>query len=86
MQTQALEDFIELIKGLTAQQRLEAYIGAAMIREGETGASVAKRHRITRYYVTASITGKRPMRSRVQKALEADLEIDLRSFLIDIEG
>lgn len=70
---------------LTPQQRMTAYIEMVMRLKGVTAAAVAKKHRLSRYYVSASITGKKKMGARVQCALEEDLGIELDEFVVEIE-
>lgn len=70
---------------LTPKQRMTAYLEMVMRLRGISAAAVAKKHRLSRYYVSASITGKKKMGPRVQAALEADLGVSLGEFVTEIQ-
>jgi plasmid maintenance system antidote protein VapI len=62
------------------QQRLAAVLVVAMLERRETAASIARRHHLSRWYVTAVVKGKRNLSPKMRAVFEADLELDLSPF------
>jgi len=81
-----LENWEHLFQELTPVQRVAAVIDTAMMLRGQTSASIAKRHRLSRWYVAAVARGKRNMTPALQRMFEADLHIDLTPFLAQVRG
>lgn len=70
---------------LNQKQRREAYITMLLILRNTTYKAIAKRHRISSWYVSACARGSYGMTPRVQKLLEKDLQCDLSLFLLEEE-
>lgn len=73
-------------EAMTPVQRRWAFIAAKMAEHKQTFTSMAKRHRLTAWYLGACAQGKYNMAPSAIKALEADLKIDLSPFLSPAEA
>lgn len=77
--------WIAAFEVMTPIQRRWAFIAAKMSEHKQTFTSMAKRHRLTGWYLGACAQGKYNMAPSAVKALEADLHVDLSPFLSPVE-
>ena len=74
-----------ILEGMTPQQRREWFVLIKMAEKKKTFHDMAKRHRMSNWYLSASIHGKYPMSGKVVKTLEDELGVDMRPFLNPVE-
>lgn len=67
---------------LTDAERREIYLLALMINMKTSYRAIAKRHRMSPWFVSACARGKFRMTDRIRKAFEEDLRCDLSQFLL----
>ena len=71
----------EILEGMTPIQRREWFVKIKMAEMGKTFHEIAKKHRISVWFLSAVVRGKYPMSARACEVLEGDLKIDLRPFM-----
>ena len=75
------EAWMRAFEGMTPRLRRWAFIAAKMAEHKQTFTGMAKRHRMTGWYLGACAQGKGNLTPKAVKALEADLKICLLPFL-----
>ncbi len=76
----------KVLEGMTPAQRREWFILIKMAEKSKTYREMAAKHRVSAWYLSASVAGKYAMSGRVVHILEKDLEIDLVPFLSPAEA
>lgn len=80
------QTWVTVFEQMTPAQRRWAFISAKMAEHHQTFAAIAKRHRVTAWYLGAAAQGKAPLSPKAVKALEDSLSIDLSPFLSPVEA
>ena len=75
-----------ILEGMTPEQRREWFILIKMSEKKKTFHDMARRHRMSNWYLSASVHGKYPMSAKVVKTLEDELGVDMRPFLNPAEA
>jgi len=77
------ETWIRVFEEMDPKTRRWAFIAAKMAEKKKNFSEMAKRHRMSTWYMAAAAQGKKGynMTKRIVDALEADLGIDLGPFL-----
>lgn len=73
--------WVGIFEKMTPRQRRWAFIAVKMAEKPTNFTDIAKRHRLSGWFVGACARGKRRMTARCCAALAADLGIDLEPFL-----
>lgn len=71
----------KVLEDMTPAQRREWFILIKMAEKGKSYREMAAKHRVSPWYLSASVAGKYAMTGRIVRILEKDLEIDLVPFL-----
>lgn len=71
----------EILEGMRPEQRREWFILIKMSEKKKTFHDMARRHRMSNWYLSASVHGKYPMSAKVVKTLEDELGVDMAPFL-----
>lgn len=74
-----------ILEAMTPVQRREWFILIKMAEKKKTFHEMAKRHRMSNWYLSASVHGKYPMSAKVVKTLEGELDVDMAPFLSPAE-
>ena len=74
-----------MLEGMTPEQRREWFILIKMSEKKKTFHDMARRHRMSNWYLSASVHGKYPMSAKVVKTLEDELNVDMAPFLSPVE-
>ncbi|MFH2033353.1 MAG: hypothetical protein ABIJ26_01435 [Candidatus Margulisiibacteriota bacterium] len=70
-----------VIEAMTPEQVREWFIKMKMAEHRQNYTDIAKRHRLSKWYLSGAVHGKYGFTPRTVHALEADLSINLRPFL-----
>lgn len=70
-----------ILDGMTPMQRREWFILIKIAEKKKTFHEMARRHRMSNWYLSASVHGKYPMSAKVVKTLEDELNVDMTPFL-----
>lgn len=73
--------WVTAFESMTPKQRRWAFIAAKMAEHKQTFSGMAKRHRMTGWYLGACAQGKGNLTPKAVKALEASLNVCLAPFL-----
>ena len=76
----------KVLEGMTPAQRREWFILIKMGEKGKTYREMAAKHRVSPWYLSASVAGKYALSPRIVNILEKDLDIDLVPFLSPLEA
>lgn len=74
-----------ILEGMTPEQRREWFVLIKMSEKKKTFHDMARRHRMSNWYLSASVHGKYPMSAKVVKTLEDELGVDMVPFLTPLE-
>ena len=72
---------VSVLEAMTIPQRREWFIKMLMAKNGATFESIAKRHRLNKWYINGTIIGTFPLNKKVVNALEKEFNIDLGPFM-----
>ena len=76
----------KVLEGMRPEQVREWFIKYKMAERRKSYRDMASRHRVSAWYLAASVSGKYPFSQKVVKTLEAELIIDLTPFLNHAEA
>lgn len=76
----------KILDGMTLFQRREAIVKLRMAERRKTFEEIARRHHFTTWLLAKAVHGQASWSPRIVRALQADLDLDLRPFLTKTEA
>lgn len=79
------EIMTRLVEGMPIPEQRQVFIMVWMVRRKKTFREIARKHRISAWYLSGAVAGRFPWSKKHIAALEAELDVDLSEFITRIE-